>query len=80
MKSTPAAIAVLLLTGTMAIGHRLDEYLQAAIISIGTDRVHAELTLTPGVAVFPALVGAIDTDGNGIITPVEQQAYVTDSR
>ena len=57
-----AAGAILLLAGTPASAHRLDEYLQATTISVEKDRVQAQIRLTPGVAVFsvgaPGAVGA----------------------
>jgi hypothetical protein len=62
-------------SGVPAQGHRLDEYLQGTIISVGKDRVDAQLTLTPGVAVFPLLAGEIDRDRDGIVSTGEQQAY-----
>lgn len=58
-----------------AAAHRLDEYLQAATISLQKDRVQAQLRLTPGVAVLPFVMAAIDTDGDGIISPTEQANY-----
>jgi hypothetical protein len=74
MKTRLAAI-VLLLAPTPALTHRLDEYLQGALISIGKDRLKAELTLTPGVAIFPILAARIDTDTNGVVSQTEQLAY-----
>jgi hypothetical protein len=55
--------------------HRVDEYLQAARISVGVDRVSVELDLTPGTAVAPAVLAMIDTDGNGDIAATESEAY-----
>ena len=55
--------AVLLLTPSAMFAHRLDEYLQATMISIGKDQLHAEMTLTPGVAVFPKLAAEIADQG-----------------
>jgi len=69
------AIAILVLVGMPAFAHRLDEYLQATIISVEKDRVQAQMTLTPGVAVVPMLIPSIDTDANGVISGTEQQAY-----
>jgi hypothetical protein len=74
MKRSTAA-AVLFLAGTPALAHRLDEYLQGTILSIEKSRVQAQITLTPGVIVFPALIPQIDTDGNGAISDGEQRAY-----
>lgn len=55
--------------------HRLDEYLQGTIVSIEKNRVQARMTLTPGVAVYPKVLAAIDTDGDGTISAAERQAY-----
>ena len=55
--------------------HRLDEYLQGTLISVEQNRVTLQLTLTPGVAVFPFLIAGIDTDRNGAISEAEQRAY-----
>jgi hypothetical protein len=75
MKLTLAAV-VLLSTGTLA-AHRLDEYLQGTIISVEKNRVDAQITLTPGVAVFPMVIAEIDTDRDGIISAIEQRAYAS---
>lgn len=69
------AAALLTWAGTPASAHRLDEYLQATIIRVEKDRVQAQLNLTPGVAVFPALLADIDTDADGAISTAEQRAY-----
>ena len=55
--------------------HRLDEYLQAARISIELERVGVEINLTPGVAVAADVIAAIDQDHNGAISPAEGAAY-----
>lgn len=70
-----AAGAILLLAGTPASAHRLDEYLQATTISVEKDRVQAEIRLAPGVAVFCSVLANIDTDADGVISEAEQRAY-----
>lgn len=70
-----AAGAILLLAGTPASAHRLDEYLQATTISVEKDRVQVQLRLAPGVAVFRIVLSSIDTDADGVISEVEQRAY-----
>ena len=70
-----AAFVIVLSAGGPAAAHRLDEYLQAATISVEKDRVRAELRLTPGVAVFPIVLASIDTDADGVISEAEQRAY-----
>ncbi len=75
MKPALSAAVIFLLAGKPALAHRLDEYLQGAIVSVGKDRVDAQLILTPGVAVSPVVVAEIDVDGDGIISAIEQHAY-----
>jgi hypothetical protein len=69
------ASALLLVAGLPASAHRLDEYLQGALISVEKDRVQVQITLTPGVAIFPFLIASIDTDKDGVISEREQRAY-----
>lgn len=70
------AAAILLLSGTTPVpAHRLDEYLQGAIISVEKSRLQAEITLTPGVAVLPIVLAAIDTDADGVVSETEQRRY-----
>ena len=52
--------------------HRLDEYLQATVISLEKDRVEASLRLTPGVAVSAAVLAAVDDNSDGTIIDGEQ--------
>jgi hypothetical protein len=75
MRAGLASGAILLLIGTAASAHRLDEYLQGTIISIEKNRLQAQITLTPGIAVFPFLLGDMDTDADGVISEAEQRAY-----
>lgn len=76
MKSALAAVvAMVLLAATAAAAHRLDEYLQATTLLVERDRVQMQICLTPGIAVFPAVRASIDADGDGVLSPAEQQAY-----
>ncbi len=70
-----AAIAILPLLGAPVSAHRLDEYLQATLISVEKDRVHAAMRLVPGVAVSSFVLRSIDTNGDGVISQTEQRAY-----
>jgi hypothetical protein len=70
-----AALVLFMLVAIGASAHRLDEYLQGTIFSIAKNRLDVDLTLTPGVAVFPTLIPDIDTDGDGAISGAEQHAY-----
>jgi hypothetical protein len=69
------AAAALAAAGASA--HRLDEYLQAARIALEPEGVVVQLDLTPGVAVAGPVVGAIDSDGSGSLSPDEQRAYAS---
>ena len=55
--------------------HVLDQYLQVAQIALAPDGVQIELRLIPGVQVAERIGALIDTDGDGQITAVEEQAY-----
>jgi len=69
------ASAILLCAGVPGFAHRLDEYLQATMLRVEKDYVEAEIHLTPGVAVFPAVLASIDADGDGVISQTEQSGY-----
>ena len=71
------AAAILGAAPAPAGAHRLDEYLQAARIAVGVDRVDIEIDLTPGVAVAPAILDAIDLDHDGRIGPAERAGYAS---
>jgi len=76
MRNTlPAAAAILLSLGVPGSAHRLDEYLQATIISVEKDHVQAFMRLIPGVAVTAIVIPSIDTNGDGIISDTERQSY-----
>lgn len=75
MKATLTAAMILVFGATSPFAHRLDEYLQGAIVSVEKNRVETELTMTPGVAIFPALFAEIDTDRDGTLSAAEQRAY-----
>jgi hypothetical protein len=67
--------AAMVLLGASASAHRLDEYLQATLLSIEKDRVQASMRLTPGVAVSAFVLAGIDTNGDGVISETERRAY-----
>ena len=69
------SVGVLLLLGVRASAHRLDEYLQAALISLEKDRVAISLRLVPGVAVSTAVLGGMHANGDGLISEQEQRVY-----
>jgi hypothetical protein len=72
---TSRALAIVVLAAMPALAHRLDEYLQGTLLAIEKDRVNAEMTLTPGVAVAPFVMALIDTNADGEISEAEQRAY-----
>jgi hypothetical protein len=72
---TKLVAAFIVVAGAPAGAHRLDEYLQATLISIDKDEIRAEIRLTPGIAVFPSVLGTIDTDSDGVISQREGRAY-----
>jgi hypothetical protein len=76
MKKPFAGLAVILfLLPIAAFAHRLDEYLEATILSIESGHIDGSMRLVPGVAVASQVVAAIDTNADGVISAPEQQAY-----
>jgi len=53
----------------------LDEYLQAALISVEKDRIDISMRLTPGVAVFPQVFASIDLNADQTLSAAEKQSY-----
>jgi hypothetical protein len=70
-----AAFALVLLSATPVHAHRLDEYLQATTIAAEKGRIQAQITLAPGVAVFPIVFADLDSDGDGVVSGAEQSTY-----
>jgi hypothetical protein len=75
MKNKLAAAVITLSVGMPALAHRLDEYLQGTLISVEKNRLEAQMTLTPGIAVYPIVLAGIDTDADGVISESEERAY-----
>src|SRR4051812_43038143 len=73
-KAGTIAILFVLCAGT-AFAHRLDEYLQAALVTVSSGRVVVSMRLIPGVAVSDQVIAAIDTNHDGLFSPAEQRAY-----
>jgi HupE / UreJ protein len=69
------AAACILLVAKAAWAHRIDEYLQATIISLEANRVQASMRLIPGVMVAPSVIAAIDSSQDGVFSESEKQAY-----
>jgi hypothetical protein len=70
-----AGIAAFLLLEASGFAHRLDEYLQATIISLEKNRVDVFMRLIPGVAVSSSVIVSIDTNADGVISSTERQIY-----
>jgi hypothetical protein len=69
------AVVMLLALPARSGAHRLDEYLQAARVSLARDQITVELDLTPGAAVADAIISLIDRDHDRTISPGEAGAY-----
>lgn len=70
-----AGAMVLLCLARGASAHRLDEYLQATILTVEKDHVAASMRLIPGVSVASQVIASIDRNGDGVLSAEEQQAY-----
>lgn len=68
-------VAVLIGRPSPAAAHRLDEYLQAARVAVGVDRVSIDVDLTPGVSIAPQVTAWIDTNTDGDVSSTEAAAY-----
>jgi hypothetical protein len=77
MRSKIAAVfaVCVLLIGKTAFAHRIDEYLQATILSLETNRIQASMRLIPGILVAPSVIASIDSDSNGVFSESEERAY-----
>jgi hypothetical protein len=73
-----ATAGVLLVLSATASAHRLDEYLQAARVSLTHTRVDLEIDLTPGASVADGIIAMIDRDGDKRISPHEAERYGRD--
>lgn len=58
-----------------ARAHRLDEYLQATLVSIEPGEVRLQINLTPGVEVADKVLAGIDRDHDGVLSTNEAAAY-----
>lgn len=58
-----------------ALAHRLDEYLQATRVLVGTNHIDLVIDLTPGVAVVDQLLVVIDQDRDGRVSEKESADY-----
>ena len=68
-------IALLLLSPGLAFAHRIDEYLQATLLTLEPHSLQGSIRLVPGVLVASDVIASIDANGDGVISPEEQRAY-----
>ena len=78
-KLTIVAVALAWLASP-TFAHRLDEYLQATLVSIEPNRVRLEINLTPGVEIAESLLARIDGGRDGVISEKEAAAYAESLR
>jgi hypothetical protein len=74
-KFTVVIAACVLIFGKAAFAHRIDEYLQATILSVEGNRVQASMRLIPGILVSSSVIAAIDGNGDGAFSDGEERAY-----
>jgi hydrogenase/urease accessory protein HupE len=70
-----AMLVTLFSMATPAFAHRLDEYLEAATISVTRGRVQLRLRLVAGVVAAPKVLALIDANGDNVLSDPEQRAY-----
>jgi hypothetical protein len=75
LKRAACTAAVLLLCSISASAHRIDEYLQAIILSLESNQVHASMRLIPGVMVASSVIAMIDANHDEIFSRNEKRAY-----
>ena len=72
------ALAILLcslIAAKTAFAHRIDEYLQATLLTVQKNRVQASMRLIPGVLVASAIIDGVDTNHDGAFSEEEKRAY-----
>lgn len=74
-KTLAIVVSMLLTAGRYLPAHPLDEFAQAATISVEKGVVQVQLRLTPGVGVYRSILAMIDLNADGAISESEQQAY-----
>jgi len=65
----------LLMWSSASLAHRLDEYLQATLVTIEPGEVKLQINLTPGVDVADQVLALIDRNHDGLISTNEAVAY-----
>jgi len=67
-------LGLLVLPG-LSRAHRLDEYLQATLVTISPGQIRLQINFTPGVAVAERVLAQIDRDHDGMISTNEAASY-----
>ena len=75
MKAAAVTGFIVVMAGTIASAHRLDEYLQATRVAIARSELSLEIDLTPGASIASAIVVTIDSDADAAISLSEADAY-----
>jgi len=60
---------------SIGLAHRLDEYLQATLVTIEPGEVRLQINLTPGVAVAEKVLALVDRDRDDVVSSNEATAY-----
>src|SRR5580700_3358159 len=74
-KTAVLIAACILVLGKAVFAHRIDEYLQATILSLEGNRVQASMRLIPGILVSPSVIANIDSNGDGAFSEGGERAY-----
>jgi hypothetical protein len=74
-KTATLIVVFVLLLGKTAFAHRIDEHLQATILSLEANRVEASMRLIPGMLVSSSVIAGIDSNGDGVFSESEERAY-----
>ena len=75
MKTKLTIVFVLFCVCAPVFAHRIDEYLQAMLVSVGEKRILVSMRLIPGTAVAGTIISTVDSNGDGALSEAEQQAY-----
>lgn len=71
----PLLLTLLVLPGILR-AHVLDEYLQAALVSIEPGQIRLAINLTPGALIADQVLILVDPDRDGVISTSEAVNYV----
>lgn len=75
MRKVAMVVVCALLASRAAWAHRIDEYLQATILSLEGTRASASMQLIPGTQVASSVIAVIDSNHDGFFSESEKRAY-----